>query len=252
MMHFFRKPKITFDCLIPGVERLMPMIPAKEFKHQWVKRAMQEYKDERSNPMFGMEKHIHTVRCPGIFTLQRHGWIMRTWQDITIETFGDGHSMQWTTPINQNALNPAVGDYVGGHPEQQLHNFMNNWHKDTLRTLIKIKTPWGCHVPKGYYLLETQVAYADENRFTTVSGFFSREQGYSSLNPQLLWHVPIGKTLIKAGTPIAQYMLVPKDSFDMNINVIGNTTDESFFELVNNYRFVKNYSEVKRIYGETK
>lgn len=250
MVNFFRKKQITFDCLIPGVERLMPMIPAKDFKHQWVKRAMQEYKNERNNPMFGMEKQIHTARCPGIFTLQRHGWIMRTWQDITIETFGDGNSMQWTTPISQKALNPQVGEYVGGHPEEQLFKFMNNWKKDTLSTLVKLTTPWRCTVPKGYYLLETQVAYADENRFTTVSGFFSREHGYAQLNPQLLWHVPVGKTLIKAGTPIAQYILVPKDSFDMNINVIGNTTDESFFNLVNNYRFVKNYSEVKKLYKD--
>ena len=252
MISLFGKPKITFECLVPGVERIMPMIPAKDLKHPWVHRAQQELSEMRKSPTWGKEKLVHTAKCPGIFNLQRHGWVMRTWQDITIETYGDGKTFNWTTPIDQKRLNSIANDYIGSHPEIQLANFMEYWRPDTLRTLLKVQSPWRCTVPKGYHLLEMPIPYLDEDRFTTVQGFFSREQGIAQMNPQLLWHVPIGKTLIKAGTPIAQYMLVPKDNFDMDIKVEGTTTEHAFFELANSFRFVKSYGEVKRLFGETK
>lgn len=249
---FWNKPKITFDCHVAGVERIMPMIPAREFRHPWVNRAVQELANLRKDPSWGTQKLIHTAKCPGIFQLQRHGWIMRTWQDITIETNGDGVSFLWTSAIDQKSLDIGA-DYVSLHPHTQLADYMENWKPDTLRTLIKIVSPWGCNVPEGYYLLETGIPYADENRFTTVSGFYSKEQGYAQMNPQMMWHVPKGKVLIKAGTPIAHYMLVPKEQFDMNIKVVGSCTDEGFFNLANSFRFIKNYRETKQLFkGNTK
>jgi hypothetical protein len=251
-MSLFKKPKVVFECLIPGVERLMPMVEAKDIRHAWVNKAQQELAQLRKSPSWGMEKLIHTAKCPGIFQLQRHGWVMRTWQDVTIETFGDGSRFEWASPIAQNKLNEQAGEYIGFHPEMQLANYMDNWPKNTLRTLLKFQSPWRCVVPKGYYLLEMPVAYSDESRFTTVSGFFNYEQGPAQMNPQFMWHIPNGKTLIKAGTPIAQYILVPKDKYDMEIKVSKQADEHEFFNLVNTNKFVKNYGEVKRIYGEKK
>lgn len=249
-MMLFRKPKVVFECLIPGVARLMPMLEAKDTRHAWVHRAIAEFTADRKKANFGMEKAVYTARCPGIFNLQRHGWIMRTWQDITIETFGDGSRFEWTSALDQQALCKQAGEYVGFHPDIQLSKYMEHWPANTLRTLLKIQSPWRCVVPKGYYLMEMPVAYADENRFTTVSGFFSHEQGPAQMNPQFMWHVMNGKTLIKAGTPIAQYILIPKDKYKMEIKTDGEATEHEFFELANNHRFIKNYAEVKRIYGE--
>lgn len=248
MIRWFRKPSITFDCLIPGVERIMPMITAKEYKHAWVSRAQQDLAKERKSSEWGMKRLIHTAKCPGIFQLQRNGWIMRSWQDFTIETNGDGTSFVWTSAIDQTRF--KLDGYIGSHPAFQLADYMENWRPNTLRTLIKINSPWRCNVPKGYVLLETNVPYQDENRFTTVQGMFSHEQGYAQLNPQFLWHVPRGKVLVKAGTPLAQYMLIRKEHFDMCINPVGTTSDQEFFDLVNNYRFVKNYGETKKIFTE--
>jgi hypothetical protein len=249
-MNFFKKPRVVFECLIPGVERLMPMVEAKTIRYPWVNRAVAEVKADRQKPEYGMKKQVHTAKCPGIFNLQRHGWVMRTWQDITIETFGDGSRFEWTSAIDQKKLNGQAGDYIGFHPDIQLANYMENWPSNTLRTLLKIQSPWRCVVPKDYYLLEMPVAYADENRFTTVNGFFSHEQGPAQMNPQFMWHIMKGKTLIKAGTPIAQYMLIPKDKYEMEVKTHKQATEHEFFDLVNSHRFIKNYAEIKRIYGE--
>lgn len=246
-MNLFKK-KIVFETTIPGVDKLMPIIPAKEYRHPWVSRALDDYAKIRAQPGFGTERSLHTARCPGIFKLQRHGWILRTWQDICIETNGDGENFNWTTPANQILLNKEP--FVSSHSPDQLYQFMDNWPSNTLKSLIKINTSWRCVVPKGYYLLEMPIPYSDDNRFTTVPGYFSRETGPAQMNVQLLWHVLNGKTLIKAGTPIAQYILVPKEEVDMEIVTVGNKASiHQLFYLSDNQRFVKNFNHIKKIFG---
>ena len=56
-----------------------------------------------------------------------------------------------------------------------------------------------------------------------MPGFFSQEYGVAQMNVQLKWHVLNGETLIKAGTPIAHYMLVPKDEAEL---IVSKATPE--------------------------
>lgn len=243
------KEKIVFETTIPGMDKLMPIIPAKDYRHPWVHRALDNLAKIRSQPNYGMEKLVHTAKCPGIFKLQRHGWILRTWQDITIETNGDGESFLWTTPLDQREVNKE--EYIGSHPPHQLHQYMEHWPEGTLKSLIKIHTGWSCVVPKGYYLMEMPVAYSDENRFTTVPGYFTREMGPAQMNVQLMWHVLKGKKLIKAGTPIAQYILVPKKDIPMEMKTIGKEASvHDLFHLSDSQRFVKNYNDLRNLFGK--
>lgn len=247
----YRKPKLVFESLIPGIERLMPIVEAKDIKHQWVNKALTEYQEARNNPDFGMGPSAYTARCPAIFGLQRYGWVLRSWQDITIETYGDGYIFNWTSPIDQKQLCPQLNEYVGHHTSAQLADYMDNWPDNALRTIIKINTPWRCFVPKGYVLLEMPVAYSDESRFTTLPGVFSHEHGPAQLNVQVMWHVMKGKTLIKAGTPISQYILMPKYKYDTEIRSTKQVDEHEFQQIANKNRFVTNYAELRKLY-ETK
>jgi hypothetical protein len=251
VMFNFKKEKIVFETTIPGLEKIMPIIPAKEYKHAWHQKALEQYQNIRKQPNYGTEKMLHTVRCPGIFGIQRHGWILRTWQDFTIETNGDGESLYWTSPINQKSMNG--NDYISNHPSNQYVDYMNNWKKETLKSVIKIDSGWTCVVPEGYYLMEMPVHHLDDNRFTTLSGFFDRDQGPAQMTIQLLWHVMNGKTLVKAGTPIAQYMLVPKKQIEMEMQSIGKKANiHDIFHLMNNNTYVKNYNEIKKFFRNFK
>lgn len=248
-MFNFLKKKLVFESTIAGMDKLMPIIPAKDYKHPWVSKALDDFAQIRSQPNYGMERMMHTARCPGIFKLQRHGWILRTWQDIVIETNGDGENFSWSTPFDQRFANEE--EYVGSHPPDQLHQYMNHWPQNTLKSLVKIHTGWRCVVPKGYYLMEMPVPYSDENRFTTVPGYFTREAGPAQMNVQLMWHVIEGKTLIKAGTPISQYILVPKEQFEIEVKTIGEEANiHDIFKLSDSQRFVKNYNDVKNLFGK--
>ena len=92
------------------------------------------------------------------------------------------------------------------------------------------------------------VVYSDENRFTTLPGFFSHEHGPAQLNVQVMWHVMEGKTLIKAGTPISQYILMPKAKYDTEIRSIKQANDYEFHNLILNNRFITNYAKMKKAY----
>lgn len=244
-MNWFRrnKPTIEFVNELSGVAELMPLISAKEFRHPWVNRAVHDFAKIRENPTWNQKKLIHTARCPGIFSLQRHGWIMRTWQDVSINTKKeDNINFSWLCARNQ--------DYISHHPPHQLADYWEDWPKDTLRSVIKINTGWRCVVPKGYYLYEMPLPLYEEQRFTTIPGYFSREAGPASMNVQLLWHVMDGETLIKAGTPIAQYILVPKEQPEMICRDADEDKDRlRLSRLYDETRFVKNYNEIKKLFG---
>jgi hypothetical protein len=242
-MFFKRNKTIEFIHSVPGVAELMPIIPAKNHKHKWVERALENFSEVRQNHLWKHQRTTHITRCPGIFSLQRHGWILRTWQDIEIETNGDGKTFTWRTPSK-------IGeDYVGFHDESQLAKFFSVWPDNTLRTVIKIQSGWSCIVPNGYYLLEMPVPLLEDHRFTTVSGYLSKESGPAVLNVQLLWHVLKGKTLIPAGTPIAQYILVPKQLPEIVCRDMKPGDKIELFKLFNGSRWVNNYSELKKLFS---
>jgi len=212
--NFFKKETSTieFFSLIPEVVDIAPIKPANQFRPNLIENATKELSEFKKNPNYEFTRNIHTAKCPGIYNVVKHGWVMTTWQDIVIETNGDGINFKWATPTSQNGLTNGklVGWDVSFHSSNQYTDYVGQ-RANTLANVVKIMTPWRCIVPKGYYLQEGPLPYTDEERFTTVKGFFSREHGVAQMNVQLLWHVMNGKTLIKAGTPIAHYTLVPKN-----------------------------------------
>lgn len=97
--------------------------------------------------------------------------------------------------------------------------------------------------------MEMPLPLSEENRFTTVPGYFSKEAGPASMNVQLMWHVMDGETLIKAGTPIAQYVLVPKDQPDMVCRDANLKDRLHLSALYDSSKFVKSYNEIKKLFG---
>jgi hypothetical protein len=215
---FNKRPKLEFFSLIPEVTKLAPIVPAYEIKQRWFEKVTEDFVNKTKEPNFGHTPFIHTAKCPGVFNLMRYGWIMTTWQDIIIKTNGDKQTFEWRSAVDQKKRfnKIEVGDAVGYHPASQFSDYQGGWD-DSLNCILKIQTPWRCIVPKGYYLLEGPIPYSEEKRFTTVPGFFSQEYGVSQMNVQLKWHVLNGETLLKAGTPIAHYMLIPKVQADMSV-----------------------------------
>jgi hypothetical protein len=249
-----KKPTIEFFSLMPEVAALQPVVSARNFRPDLLVNAGKNYADLKKDPMFGTEKIFSTARCPGIYNYVRHGWVICAWQDITITTNGDGESFTWSTPLDQRVLinGNIVGQAVNFHPREQYANHIGGSIPNSLAVVLKIMTPWRCIVPEGYYLQEGNMPYSDEKRFTTVTGFFSRDQGVAQMNIQLLWHVLDGTTVIKAGTPLAHYMLIPKEQPELVS--MAATPEQVLSERITNTELnrqnITNMKERKCIFAE--
>jgi hypothetical protein len=242
MKLFKKEPTIEFFSMDPRVAEVAPIVPATHFKPSLLTNSAKELSALKKAPDFGKHRYLSTAKCPGVYNYARHGWILTTWQDILIKTNGDGINFEWECSDNSGVgfhLPPQYADYVPEHP-------------NTLKTVIKINTTWRCLVPEGYFLMEGQVPFTDERRFTTVTGFFSREFGIAQMNVQLLWHVLEGETLIKAGTPIAHYMLVPKKQPKLVVRS-ANENDKRMEEITQfeiNRKNLSNRSDSKCLFAK--
>ena len=242
----FNKPKVEFRYLIPNMNAIMPIIPTRAYKHEWARRARAELVDMmHTNPNLFKEKFAHITKCVGIRSIMQRGWIVRSWMDIVIETADNGKDVKWFSPIDQSEYLPRR-DAVSFHSPEQLSDFYDNWPDDALRMLVKINTPWAVKVPRGYSMLLIPVAYADESRFTVMSGLIESDLPAAPLNVQMRWHVKEGKELIKAGTPLAQLILVKNEEVDVK-QVYRDDNDMTFgYHLVYNNRFSRLYADIKR------
>ena len=240
------KPKIEFCSEIIGVDKIMPIIPAKDLPLEWVKRAVA---DVKAHGLYNTKvSKAHITRCPGIISSRTQGWIVRAHQDIEITAEKD--TITWRTPVDDqkyslDILEPTVNtfqDYV-------LHKFMKNWPKGAHEQVIKINTPWHVKIPKGYKMLQTMPAFGDENRFLTITGIVEEEHGIVKLNFPMYWFER-GTTLIKQGTPLAQLMVIKQDEVEAEISNMDNnpTFKEKMQGSWYNLRstFTRNYNEIKR------
>ena len=250
-MFFKKENKIEFFSLIPEVADLIPIIPASKYKPEWYKNMIYEFSEVRKSENYGHQKEAHTAKCPGIQNLINYGWIMRTWQDLIIETNGDGYTFVWRTPINQKNLENGdiLGEEIGFHNANEFSNYFGGF-VDSLQTVIKIQTPWKCIIPEDFYLYEGPIPYSFNEVFTIIPGMFSDNDGIASLNPQLKWNKINGKVLIKAGTPLAHYMLVPKKQFE-SISRSATEEQKQSLKLCNfelSRRFLTNYNQSKDVF----
>jgi hypothetical protein len=231
---------LIFEALIPGLEEFMPIVAAKNFDSGWLTKVRHSFKEHLKEEKDQIQKSVHVARCPGINSLIKTGWIIRTWQDICIETYGDLEKFNWFSPIDQSAICPTVGDIVQWHPKEHFFKQKNNFPKDTLYNVLKICLPWQIIIPKEFNLLISPVAYDDNTTFTTLSGMFTF--GIAPCNIQMLWHVTNGKTLIPAGTAIAQCMLVPEKQSEAIVRRAENTLAYDVYKLHLSSKFYPRYS----------
>jgi hypothetical protein len=193
------KSKIVFKSFLPDIS--FSLEKNKPLNFSWFKKAYEDYKKNFASMT------MHTIRCPGINGIIKTGWVQKTYQDIVITTNGDQKGFTWRSEFDQKntKYGDVIGDYVHYHTPDQLDKFRPmNTH--TLKTIVKIQSPWVVYVPKGYKLLSMPVAYNDTNAFTAATGFL--HEGMEALNVQLYWHNLHGETLVKKGTPICQYILI--------------------------------------------
>lgn len=246
------KNKIEFISIIPEVAGVYPIKPTSKFRPVALDKAAIELSQIKKQNGYGTKRVVSTAKCTGMINYTHSGWVLTAYQDFTITTNGDGESFTWESPIDQRTLTNGTtcGEYISWHSRDQYADYVGEM-PNTLKSVIKVNTPWRVRIPKGYYLQEEPLAYSNEHRFTTAVGLYDCDDGQAPLNIQLFWHVLDGVTLIKAGTPLARYILVPKEQPELEVR--GATTqdlkDDRVMNLANGHSFVGNRTEKKCIFA---
>lgn len=192
----------------------MPITEAKPSDLEWFKKNQQDFSQNKKEFIRPTKRRVSLNRCPGIFGIMGSGWVQRAWQDISIETNGDGENFSWATPADQKEMglgSSGVRDYVSAHMDlQQLYS--NDFRN--LRSIVKIQSPWSVRIPEGYTLLAIPMPYPDHSDYEAAFGTFKGGPAPHQLSVQLRWYVKDAVCLIPAGTPLQQYILVKDEKVD--------------------------------------
>jgi len=205
---------IKFFHPTPGIIESYPIIEAKKMKRSWLEqngKDLNNFKQElKKCPMSELRDKITSVsfisRCPGIRQFMNRGYIIPNPVDFYVETNGDRKTLSVAsiTP-------PNFGQFfkLKFHPEEQMHAY-TAVPENSCKTILKVATGWNVIPHEDYVFIVTSPHYNNEPRFTSAVGVLDPSYD-TQVNIFLFWHVLEGRELVKAGTPLAQYIPVPRD-----------------------------------------
>ena len=240
MFNFFRKKNkpIRFVNVIPGLAEAYPVIESKNLKRKWVEenaRDLQLHREKIKTCPFNKLKEVVSkagfiVRCPGIRMFMNTGYIVPAPADIVIETNGDGETYKAEIVISDQTgtysnLNGGTPLSVTPHKKEQLHHY-TPVPRGSLKTVLKINTMWNIIPDKRFVFLVTAPHYSNEDRFTCVTGILDPFYD-TQVNVLMYWHVLNGREVIKAGTPLIQYIPIPRDFIQPELVSGPPTADET-------------------------
>ena len=263
---FNRKKKwIRFYSMQPGIAELHPVFPATKLKRKWRKDALtsQDKRDEITIKQCPAKKAAavwetlltkvppvnfwsHAVTCPALHGIMDNGYILPCPADIIIQLDGTGN-FEW-----KSTMEFYGGRYVSAHIPEQTQGMRNlvshNQNKDVLDWTIKMETPWRIQAHKDIVFIQIPVTYWEEDRFSIATGLVDPRYSYE-VNMQIFWHkTEPGEYIIKAGTPLAQWIPVNRDfltskAFDVAIETANKD------DLDNNE--IMEYNRGKDLFGNT-
>ena len=224
---FNLKKKIKFLCSDLEIAKVYPITPAKNYSFEWKKRFSDSVKKNFS-PI--QQKFFYL--CPGINTLHSSGWILLNNRDVYLRTNSD-QSIDWKVNYTGSV------DYIGSH-EREHFGFFENWPSHINKTVLKFNTGWSAVIPKNYTLLQMPLIFYDDDRFTTVSGMYHHTLGLAALTVPVFWNVTsFNETIIKAGTPLAQLLLIKNE--DIGFEIGNDTSKTKMYDFLTSSSFRPNY-----------
>lgn len=270
MSIFKKKPWVRFYSLDPGVADLHPWIPARKLHRKWrtealknqndpdkrcpylrVKKMWQRMSDEMRGIQGTPEIYTHAVTCPALTGIMDSGYVLPCPADILIKTDGSGVNFEWISQM-QFCKKVGPGKYVKAHIPEQTEGMRHlvDQTKDVLDWTIKLELPWRVQAHPDVVFIQMPIPYWDEDRFTPPIGIVDPAYSYE-INLQLFWHkTEAGEYLIKAGTPLCQWVPVHRDFLRMKgWNVVVETANDADYENneVMEYQRYKNFMEMESL-----
>ena len=193
------KPKIHWWSVIDGVEKVTPVLPAREFIPDWWKKV------ER----FISKKHDQkgTVRnCPSFPEYINQGFVVPLWCDLHITIKHDG--FEWHTPDKMFSFS--------SHSDVQFRDYLPQHMKDNTSMVLKPSCPWRVKTPPGWSVWQLPMTYHYNPIFETLPGIIWSDI-HHEINQQMLMR-QYGEFVIKRGTPLAMYVPYERNKYTYDVS----------------------------------
>jgi hypothetical protein len=231
---FFKKSKIKFYCDLPEVMEKYPIIEARNYNFNWIKKSLQHFKNV-SKDRSDYEQITSVVKCPGVLPIMKEGYIVQSWFDITIKSEFDQNRFEFFIPQglfsylkDRNYDKKLISWFSGEEPAHAIP-----MPEESLQSLIKITMPWSVSIPKGYKLIFMPVPYPESCNFTAVHGIL-KEGDFYHINAIIKVNVRNCEFKIPAGTPLFQ--LIPIKDEKVDIEMMHSTKEIKEKEIKNKYQ----------------
>lgn len=222
-----KKPYIRFYSVFPGVADLFPIVKASSFDRPGLQK--DKYPDNV----------LPTSNCPGIKRFAGLGWVITAPADFEISTIGDKASFSWREPMVFGKGQPGTEAYISSHPTEQAAPIIDDLDT-TVSTVVKVETPWRIEASDDIVFLQVPMSYNNESRFVAASGVLDPRFSHA-VNIQLFWKQLEGTTLVRAGTPLCQYIpVLRKDLNHSEFDVSVEEANENDFRREIGYNYAAN------------
>jgi len=226
------KPKITWWSTIEGLEKVVPIVPAKDYIPDWWKRV------ER---MIDRVDSKGTVRnCPSFPEYITQGFVVPLWCDLHVNIQHD--KFEWKTPERMFSFS--------SHADVQFRDWAPKHVKDNSSMVLKPNCPWRIKTPPGWSVWQLPMYYDFNPTFEVLPGIIWSDM-HHEINQQMLMK-KYGEFLIPRGTPLAMYVPYERQKYDFDIQ--GPTpenaswTNESYIHIRSKFKggYKLHQAEIKK------
>jgi hypothetical protein len=195
------KPKIHWWSVIDGLEKVVPVLPAKEVIPDWWKRVDRMLDGFKDDPM-----NKGTVKnCPSMPEYLSQGFVVPLWCDLHLEI--EHNKFKWQSPEPQFNFS--------SHADEQFRNFAPQHVKDNSSMVLKPTCPWRLKTPPGWSVWQLPMYYHYNTVFEVLPGIIWSDI-HHEINQQVLMK-RFGTFRIKKGTPLAMYVPYERNKYTYDI-----------------------------------
>ena len=193
------KPKIHWWSVIEGLEKVTPIVPAKEYVPDWWKKVERMIDNKLDNK--------GTVRnCPSFPEYITQGFVVPLWCDLHLEVHHD--SWKWKSPEKLFTFN--------NHPGEQFRDWLPKHVQDNTSMVLKPNCPWRVKTPPGWSVWQLPMIYHYNPVFETLPGIIWSDI-HHEINQQMLIK-QYGEFFIPRGTPLAMYVPYERNKYTYDVS----------------------------------
>ncbi|MGF1563083.1 MAG: DUF6065 family protein [Geminicoccaceae bacterium] len=191
---------MTFRCPPEWRDLLPEPLPARAMLPDWLK-AM-----PASAYSALVDRDVRTVKqCPPVLDAMSTGWMMRLAADVDVRA--GAFSWDWDLPPCrlEQAPRAPMGLHVSAQAEGAPFHVPGE-------AVVKFMNPWTIETPPGFALLVQHPCNRFDLPFRTLTGLVDTDAfSHGLIHFPAWWTAPDFVGILRAGTPVAQVLAVPRD-----------------------------------------